>query len=142
MKHAIFPRSGRKRQGGYIALISVLIASALLLLIGIGVTSRGIDANELSFGEESSAAARLLADSCADEAILKLKANLGYSGGEIIMVGGGETCAVVSVLGSGNTNRTIETEASRGGYVSRTLVDVAQVNPTLTVRSWGAVASF
>lgn len=126
-------------RGGYIALVSVLIASALFLLIGIGISLGGVDAARMAFGEEASRAAKLLADSCAEEALVRLKANLGYTGNETIMVNGQDACAILAVTGVGNTDRTVRAEASVAGYVRRIEVDVARVNPALVIRSWRLV---
>jgi hypothetical protein len=124
---------------GYIALVSVLIMSALMLLIGIGTTMRGIDTTTMSGGEELSLRAELLADSCAEEALLRLRANLAYAGNEIIIVSGGSTCTILPLSGTGNTDRTITTRATESNYTRFVRVEVAQVNPSLVITSWTTV---
>lgn len=126
----------REVQRGFVALVSVLIASALLLLIGIGILLGSVDAARMALGEEASRAARLLADSCAEQALAYLRANLGYGGNETIMVGERDTCTILPILGTGNTDRTIYAEASVAGYVRRIEVDVARINPSIVIRSW------
>ncbi len=132
-------RSTKKGEKGYIALISVLIAGGLLLLVGVGSALRGVDALNAVSGEESSFRARLLADACAEEALMKLKSNLGYNGIETIIVEGNETCRVLSVLGTGNLDRVILTQGVDVDYVRNVRVDVARVNPALVVRTWNVV---
>jgi hypothetical protein len=117
----------------------VLIAGALLLLVGVGSALRGVDALRGVSGEESSLRAELLADACAEEALMKLKANLSYSGNETIIVEGGATCSILPLSGSGNLDRLFRTQATWNSYVRNVHVDVAEVNPRLTVRSWATV---
>ncbi len=131
--------NGRNMQNGYIALISVLVAGALMLLVGVGSALRGIDTENSLVGEESSFRAELLADACAEEALMKLKANLNYAGNETIIVEGGATCTIGALSGAGNTNRTISTQAVDNNYIRKVLVSIAQVNPSPTILSWKTV---
>ena len=127
---------------GYIALISVVIVSALMLMVAIGLSLRSVSDLELSSAGESAARARALANACAEEAIVKLKGNLSYLGNETIIVDGGDSCTIVAVLGSGNTNRTIETQAVVNTYVKKIQVIILLLRPTLTISSWAEVPDF
>lgn len=127
------------QESGYIALISVLVFSALILLIGVGSTLRGIDAANGASGEESALRAELLADACAEEALMKLKANLDYGGNETIIVDGGATCTILPLSGSGNLDRVVDTRASDNDYVRKVRVRVLRVNPTLSIDSWETI---
>lgn len=124
---------------GYIALVSVLIAGGLLLLVGVGSAMHGVDSLNSASGEESAFRAGLLADACAEDALMKLKSNLGYNGNESIIVEGSETCRILSVSGVGNLDRVILTQGVDAGYVRNVRVDVAQVNPLLVLRTWKTV---
>ena len=129
----------RKTHGGYVALISVLIAAALMMLVGVGSSLRGIDTQNSVVGEESALRAELLADACIEEGFMKLKANLNYAGNETIIVEGGATCSIGALSGVGNTNRTIQAQAIQNNYVRKVFVNVTQVNPKLTVLSWKTI---
>lgn len=129
----------KRVSGGYVALVGVLVFSALILLVGIGVSLRGINIAEGSLDEAFAAHARTLADACAEEALLRLKSNFGYAGNETIIVGGSDTCTIVSVSGSGNTDRVILAEAAVGRTLSRVRVDVERLTPSLLVRAWDRV---
>ena len=130
------------QNNGFIALVSVLIVSALLIVIGLGTSLRGIDTTELSLSDSLSLQARHLADACAEEALMKLKSNFNYAGNEIIIVEGADACTIVSVLGSGNTNRVINVEAYVNGYKKKVVVDVASLLPIPVIRSWVEVGDF
>jgi hypothetical protein len=123
-------------QGGYIALISVLIAGALMLLIGVGSSLRGIDTLNAVSGEESSLRALLLADACAEEALMRLKGDLAYSGNETIIVGGGKTCRILPLSGVGNVDRVAVAQGVDNNYIRNVRVDIARVNPSLMIRTW------
>ncbi len=135
----LFTQKRSELHGGYIALISVLIAGALMLLIGVGSSLRGIDTLNAVSGEESSLRALFLSDACAEEALMRLKADLAYIGNETIIVGGGETCRILPLSGSGNVDRVITTQGIHNNYVRNVRVDIAQVNPLLEIRSWATV---
>ena len=134
-----FYHTAQSGEQGYIALVSVLVAGGLLLLVGVGSATHGVDSLNAASGEESALRAGLLADACAEDALMKLKSNLGYNGNESIIVEGSETCRILSVSGVGNINRIILTQGVDAGYVRNVSVDVAQVNPLLILRSWRTV---
>src|SRR3989344_8182821 len=82
------PAQGKKRGGsGYIAIISTIIISLLLLLITLGVSSTGfwgrLNISKTEFKEIGFA----LAEGCAETALLKLSQNQSYAGGETVMIG-------------------------------------------------------
>jgi hypothetical protein len=96
---------------------------------------RGVDAAALATGEGAALRAELLADSCVEEALVRLRANFGYVGNETIMVGSGGTCDILSVTGSGNTDRTILVRASDNGYVRTLRVEAAKLLPAPVIVS-------
>lgn len=130
-----------KNEKGFIAITSILIVSAIVLAIGIGVSLRAIGETDMSLGEELSIRALNLADACAEDAMLKLKNNLSYSGDESIVIDGSNSCDILLVEGSGNNNRIIKTESLVGGYKRKVKVEITTVSP-LNVASWGEVSDF
>ena len=81
------------------------------------------------------------ADACAERALNNLQQDLSYVGGETYTLGNG-SCQVVTVLGSGNANRTIQAKGTIGVVVRKVKVQIAQINPNLQLSSWRDVASF
>ena len=89
--------SYQKRNSGFVALISAIIISVILLLIATNLSLTGFyDRSNILDGElkERSSA---LAEACADTAILKLANNPGYTGNEIITVSGSDTCNIQTI---------------------------------------------
>lgn len=125
--------------GGYIALVAVLIASGVMLIAALGASRTGIESTNEATAEEAASYARFLADACAEEAILRLRANLSYAGNESVVVNMGDSCAIRDISGFGATNRVIHTNAAVLGYVRHIELTVATVTPVLVVSTWNVV---
>ena len=130
-----------KNDKGYIALIAVLVASALTLAISIGMSIVAVSGTEAVGAFEGSYQARSIAASCADTAISKLKQDADYEGGEDISIGE-YACHVYLISGTGNTDREISVETSVGGFVRKLSVKIAEVNPVTEVTLWKEVRDF
>ncbi len=129
-------------QNGYIALISVLIMGGVMLVAGLSVSRAGIESAKGAVSSESSLRAHLLADACAEEALLRLRANLLYAGSETVSVNVSEYCTIGSIGGVGATNRLIRATGEINGYVQKIELSVATITPMLRVTTWRSVADF
>jgi len=131
-----------KAQRGFMALMSAIIISAILLLIAVSLSTTSFydRSNILDFElkEKSSA----LAEACTDTAILRLTKNLSYvpsppfnfttqTGGEPIIVDS-DQCTIVSVDTFGS--HIIKTQAIfNNAYTNLRVI----INPaTFAVQSW------
>jgi len=128
-------------QEGFIALISILIIGAVVLVISIGLSLRSIGETDMSLGEQESHRALALANLCAEQALMKFESTLNYSGSESIIIGN-ESCDILAVSGSGNLNRTIQTQSTVSNYTRKVQVVVSQISPTMQLTSWEEVADF
>jgi len=126
------------RQEGFIALVSVLIIGALVLLLSVGASMRGVSDIAMSIAQQHSARALSLANTCAETALMKLENTLRYQGNESILVGG-ESCMIYPVEGAGNLNRTIKTASTVSGYTKKVLVTVSRVSPRMQIALWREV---
>src|SRR4030042_5960248 len=92
----------KKREGGFIALTSVLIIGAIVLVLGISLFHSALTDYSISTAYESGQKAAFLADYCLKEGVQKLQEDIDYIGGEEIEVNGG-TCSIgpVKQIGSG-----------------------------------------
>ncbi|MFA4954788.1 MAG: hypothetical protein WC641_05750 [Patescibacteria group bacterium] len=127
-----------KKHPGYIALISVLILTAIGLVIVTGLLNRSISSSQVSQLEDYTLRAQAAAAACAEHALIKLKDSTAYAGNETFRLGL-DDCRVLSVTGSGDANRTITTTSTVGGAARKIYVDIATVNPTMSIRSWQEV---
>lgn len=130
-----------QNQKGYIALISVVFISSLLVLIVVSFNLISITEIGISLREVQTTESFYLAQACAEEALIKLKENVDYTGGEALEIEDG-SCDIVSVEGEGNYNRTIKVSSSFHNMTRRIKVEIAEVNPQTKINSWEEVESF
>lgn len=130
-----------KNQEGFIALISVLIIGAIVLAISIGLSLRSIGETNMSLAEQESHKALALANLCAEQALMKLESTLNYAGNETVPVDE-EFCDILAISGSGNFNRTIQTQSTVSNYTKKVLVVVSQISPAMQITSWEEVSDF
>lgn len=83
-------------QKGYIALIAVLIVVVATLAISLSLNLLSIGETQSGLLKQQSAQSFELADSCLEEALLKLKSDDAYTGGSLNIEQGSCTITVVS----------------------------------------------
>lgn len=88
---------------GYVALMSALIVSVVLVVLSVSISTAGLyarfDAADAEYKQRSS----YLAESCIAAALVNIDQNAAYvptAGGETLFVGD-DTCTLVSVITSG-----------------------------------------
>lgn len=128
-------------QQGFTTLLAVMIISAIMITISIGVPLRSLDELKMSYGEQESARALNMANLCAEQALMKLLAVLNYAGSETVTVGS-YSCDILAISGSGNTNRTIQAQSTVSGYTAKVEVNVSQLSPIMEISSWEVVSDF
>jgi Tfp pilus assembly protein PilV len=126
-----------EKQKGLVALITVLIILVIALIIGIGLSLRGIAGMKMSLQEVQSAENYYLASLCAEQALMKLKENRDYSGGETIDMQEGQ-CTILPIEG----RWVIKVSATSSNQVKKMIIVVEEINPRIIISSWGEVADF
>ena len=125
-------------QRGFVALVSVIIISAMLLLVvvSVGLVSFFSRFNMLDTElKERSVAA---ADACADKALVQLA--LGFDpSGTVLTINTLDQCRIGTV--SGTTQKTFRIQATSSNTAVTNLQIVADGND-YTVISWQEVATF
>lgn len=129
-----------KNEEGFIALISVIIISLLLVTISVTVATTGFLSRFNVLDTENKDRSANLAEACLDSAILRLAKNPTDTTTGSVSVGS-ESCNVVSVsLNSPSTNQiTIQSKGSVNNSVTnlRLIIDSA----TLGQISWEEIPS-
>jgi len=133
--------SNQNNQKGYIALILILIILGLTLMIAISANLSGISEADMGLQKSQSSESFYLATLCAEDALMKLKRNLGYPGNETLTIGEGN-CNILSVEGSGNTNRVVKTAGNIYNQTRRIRIQINVVNPKMKINSWQEVVDF
>lgn len=128
-----------KNPKGFVAILAVSIVMAAGTMIAISIVLMSTDSFVSTNALQRSLQASLMADSCGEIAIKKLKADTNYAGNETIKIGT-NTCQIKLIKGSGNTNRTIQTLSTVNSYTRKINIVIASINPITSVTSWQEVA--
>lgn len=131
-----------KTQKGYIALISLLIISAVTLSVAINSSLFGLSESKMGLQKSHSSKAFYLAILCAEDSLMKLKDDLNYSGSETIIINDQGSCEILPLEGSGNNDRVIKTSGVSHGQTRKIRIDITEVNPSMEIESWQEVTSF
>lgn len=125
-------------RGGYVALMSALIISAVvaLVIITLGQVSYSGRANIAAthFKEKS----RALAEACLNSALLKLAASSSYAGNETITVAS-DTCKIFTIT-STSTGKVIQAQAQYQN--SYTDYQIVVATSTASILDWQELQSF
>ncbi|MEK7133551.1 MAG: hypothetical protein AAB804_00605 [Patescibacteria group bacterium] len=130
----------KKQERGFIALISTIIMSAVLLLV---IASSGLVSFYSRFNtldSELKQRSDATADACADMALLQLAQDPSYQGGTFT-INSLDQCRVgkVAAVGGGNTQFSVQATSSNTAVTNlRVVVDPAD----LSVVSWQEIAAY
>lgn len=140
-KHSMEVQHFANPKSGFVALVTVLVAGAVGLAVAVSLILSGLGSSRSSLVLSQSTVARMYADSCAEEALEKLREGVYYTGGETLTFSEGN-CQIQTVSGTGNSNRTVQTTGTVGTIIRKVEVVVSTVHPTISVTSWQEVESF
>ena len=96
------------REGGYIAIVSALIISAIIVAIVVAVGQASFLGRAGIAGAHYKERSRALAGACANTALLKLASSSSYGGNETINVAS-DTCRIFTIVSS-STGRIIDAQ--------------------------------
>ncbi len=121
-----------KNEKGYIALISIIIITAVILVIGISINLSGVNEIQMSISENQSQESFSVAEAGISEAMIRLKRDSEYLGGDLNIGNGSCNIEVIS----GGSNQTI-TATSIVNDLIRKIETVVELNGNnLTIISW------
>ncbi len=133
-------------ESGYIALVSVVIMSAVLLLILVAVGGTSVSSRLGILSYEYKLQSSSLADGCVDVALLKLINNSNYNPTNELVKLGANTCTIVSVTSNGGQKiiqvRGIYPETGVNRSYTNLQVQATVSNGNIVVNSWEEVAHF
>lgn len=131
------PQRFANTQKGFIALLSVLILSAVATAIAVSLLFLGTTASQTIRTREASLGARELANACADEALEQIRESTSFTGTNSLTIGGG-SCDYTVTAQSGE-NRTITAVGTLNTVVRKISITIDQINPTIRVTQWEEV---
>jgi hypothetical protein len=129
-----------KKEGGYIALMSVIIAGVVAVSVTVSLLMLGFGASRTSFSLEQSAVARSLASACVEEGLQQIRDSTPYSGFNTLNLVSGD-CSY-EVINDGGQDRTINASSTVGQVVRREQVIIDAINPEINITFWQEVLSF
>ena len=103
-------------KSGSVALISVLVISAILLILVSSMAETHISVSNQFFNDYNDRLGYYDSESCLEEAIRKLELDVNFSGSSILNESG--TACTSTVTGSGNT-KNISIVNVRGDYTQQ-----------------------
>ncbi len=124
---------------GFIALISVIIISAILLVVVVAGSMNGFVTRFTLLDAESKQRSAAAADACADTILSRLASDASYAGPETVVVGS-DSCQVVGAVNPGGNPRVFKVQS----VVSRAYTDALITFDTATpaVTAWQEVGHF
>jgi len=132
----------RQCRDGYVLLLSTVFIGAISSIILASVLMLGTNSSQVHLAVEQSGRALAAAHACADRALLSLRQNPGYDGGEFLVIDEMANCEILTVGGTGNTNRLLCTEGQSGDAVRRFEIIISQIYPQISISSWQEVSLF
>lgn len=129
----------KKNYSGITTLLTILMISAVGLVIVLAMTLLSLDAGRTSLGLENSARARALVNLCAENSLLAIK-DSNFIGANTINVGT-DNCDYM-VVDDGGENRTINISANVKNYIRKSKIIIDQINPNINTVSWQEVSGF
>lgn len=125
---------------GYIALISILIISAIVLLIAISAGVLSISEADMGLAKNQASEAYYYANACAEHALQEIRELSSFTGTDTIVFDNG-SCGY-TVTSQGGSNRTITASGNVGDITRKIQITINQINPLINITSWDEVADF
>lgn len=114
--------------------IVIILAVALLIVSSTALT--GVDDLEIGYAQQASTHALLAAQSCAEEAMLRLSRDNTYSGGTLAV---GESTCTISVTGTPCGACTVHVDSTRESFTRSIDVGVTITGTQVDITSWEEV---
>lgn len=130
------------REHGYIALISVIIISVLLMTIAMAVSLTGFFSRFNILSEEYKERSLALAEACADTALLSLSLDPGYNPSNQTINIGSDACVVVSKQINNPSSGQTTILTSGQFQQATTNLKVVVGSSDLSLISWQEIANF
>jgi hypothetical protein len=124
----------KHKEGGYIALLAVLIIGAGAVAISLALVMSGADSQRAALSELQSRQARALAAACTQEALQVVHDNIAYIGTNSITQGAGS--CTYTVTSTSTQSRTIVVTATVGSVVRKIQAYATIGTSSISVSLW------
>ena len=113
-------------------LITVIVAGAVALAIGLGVALRSVGELSMGLAENQSAETLAIADGCVQEALQRLSLSYTYAGATLTV---GDGSCVITVTDSG-TDKAIAVTATIAKWTRKIAAVAGKTNGKIVLRDW------
>lgn len=120
---------------GFVAFTSLLVISAVALIVAISIALLGIGESRASLDFKKGQEVLKAAEGCVEEALLRLRDSGLYSGGAL-NVGDGSCNIVISGSGSSRTITVEATISDPPDYVRNIEVTVKRTGNSINILTW------
>ena len=126
-------RSITTDERGVVAILAIIIITALVVLISTSLGLVAIGNLQIGFSEQRGNDLLLTAESCTEEAILRLSRDNTYTGGSLTV---GDVDCTIAVTGTPCGSCTISTEATAVGFTRNIQAGVTISGSAVDITSW------
>lgn len=130
-----------KNLPGAAMLISVLVITVIgvsIILTILIIVNNGSYASQVAMQHYRAQAA---AQACAEATLYNLNQDINYPAGDTLTFSN-SNCEVITISGSGNTNRVMDIEGYSGDVTARMQINIQTLQPQIVITSWQDVADF
>ena len=126
----------KTKQQGYIAIITTLIIAGFVLALLTSFPLTATDSLRSYLSLKKGMDARMIANSCAEIALLRLQRDVTYEGENLSL---DEGSCIIDIEETGDEERTINVEANREDYIYNLEIEVELFGRSVGIVSWEAV---
>jgi len=127
------------KKGGFIALTSAIILSAILILIVVTSGFTGFSGRINILDSELKERSEALAEACWDTAFLKFTNDASYDPVNEVVNVGSDSCIIKSITGGGSKTFKVQGKYQNNYFTN---LEIILDTSTNSVTSWKEVASF
>lgn len=122
---------------GSVALISVLIAMAVLMIIAVGMSETHISTSKQYLNTQANREIYYAAEACLEDTIKRIEENIDFSGGSLSINNNDITCTITA---TGTTVKNIEITITKDNYIQEYLAEINIVQKgntnNATINKW------
>ncbi|MBN1617775.1 hypothetical protein JW887_00330 [Candidatus Dojkabacteria bacterium] len=126
---------------GFVILSAVLIIGIISLSVTVSLLFSGINAALSGLTISQSSRASIMADTCAQEAMERIRRDSTYIGNETISMGE-DSCEILPVQDLGAESRLVQIQGNSGEVNRKVEIRISQIEPEIRVDYWYEVADF
>lgn len=124
------------------ALIGVVIISAVILVLALSGGLLSISESDMSFQKEQSSVSLYLATACAEHALMELRDSFVYTGNETIAIDG-KNCYIRPVINISGQERIVEVWTDTGNQYRKMRLQVfKEPGQKISIGYWREIADF